>query len=58
MASTPEPPAAQRYKHPVIIYTDSHGLEWVEVWADFDPAALRAAFVTPSVEGVIADESA
>lgn len=34
---------------------DPSDYEWREVWADFDPAALRAAFQTPAVEGVIAD---
>lgn len=34
---------------------DPSDCEWREVWADLDPAALRAAFQTPVVEGVIAD---
>ena len=34
---------------------DPSDVEWREVWADFDQDALRAVFVTPDVEGVIAD---
>lgn len=33
---------------------DPSDCEWVEVWAEFDPDALSAAFVTPSIEGSIA----
>jgi hypothetical protein len=32
---------------------DPSDCEWQEVWATFDPAALRGAFATPAVEGTL-----
>lgn len=37
---------------------DPSDCDWREIWADFDPEALREAFSIPAVKGVIVPQEA